>query len=112
MRTYIESKGALFNQDSSNTANQVWQPTSNEIYRESLPWRDVDGGPDDPLLLLPRAAAVHDGHGGPGADEEGVVIPLLDADPARAVRPLHPHGVRAGAGDEGSVSHVRLSETF
>ena len=62
-----------------------------------FPAWDGDGGSDDPVLF-PAAADLR--HDRPGADEF-LVVPLLDADAAGAVRPLHPHRVRTGAvGDE------------
>ena len=64
-----------------------------------FPAWDVDGGADDPVLL-PAADLRHDR---PGADELLVTIiivnPLLDADAAGAVRPLHPHRLRTRAAD-------------
>ena len=66
----------------------------------SVPGWDLDGGADDPVLL----PAADLGHDGPRAHQLRLLIvvifiPLLDADPAGAVRPLNPHRVRAGAAE-------------
>ena len=65
---------------------------------DQIPSWDFDGGSDDPVLL-PAADLRHDR---PGAHQLGLVavIPLLDTNPAGAVRTLHPHRVRPRTADQ------------